>query len=312
MQTDAVEPTQLPSPLEDVKHLKVSDSNLPTSSPEGLDFDRCSALHNAIVKHQWQAGGNDPDTLPATTWWQSPRFAAHLNNLSKHLPDSLVKFLQRTLHPNGNLAADEPAGNMFYLIRGLATPDTLWSELGEDMGDGDRIALYLTDYEISDPSIDGIVYDFSAHCCVFNSYPYNEFVDEDKTPIWQYLETVLTAWINMIERQKAVVVHGPFTNCGPDPVTGVICDGLRHPWGWASYTRADLDETVETWHGLISAINERLPEPHPDPLSNCPGLFEASDLATAGIAEDSFAWQFYRKARRPHFRFLGPGGLQLW
>lgn len=63
MQANAVEPTSHSSPLEDVKHLKVSDINLPTSSPDGLDFDRCSALHNAIVKHQWQASGRDPATL---------------------------------------------------------------------------------------------------------------------------------------------------------------------------------------------------------------------------------------------------------
>jgi hypothetical protein len=193
MQTDAVKPTRFSSPLEDVKHLKVSDINLSTSSPGGLDFDRCSALHNAIVKHQWQASGHDPATLPTMTWWQSPRFAAHLEDLSKYLPECLVKFFQRALHPESNLASNEFAGNMFYPSRGLATPDTLWGELREDMGNGDRVALYLTDYEISDPSIDGIVYDYSAHCCVFNSYPYNEFVEDHKTPIWQYLETVLTA-----------------------------------------------------------------------------------------------------------------------
>lgn len=245
------------------------------------------------------------------TWWQSPRFAAHLDDLSKYLPDCLVKFLQQALHPGSSLGPDEPLGNTFYLSRGLATPDTLWGELLEDMGDGDRVALYLTDYEISDPSIDGIVYDVSAHCCVFNSYPYNEFVEEDKTPIWQYLETVLTAWINMIERKKAAVVPSPFTNYEPDAETGVVGDGLRYPWGWASYTRSDIDETVEAWHDLISAINKRLPESHIEPLSNCPGVFEASDLAAAGITEDSFAWHFYHKARRPHFRSLGPGNLQL-
>jgi hypothetical protein len=110
----------------------------------------------------------------------------------------------------------------------------------------------------------------------------------------------------MIERQKAVVVRDPFHNGASDPVTGVSCDGLRQPWGWASYIRADVDESIGAWHGLIRAINERLPQPHPEPLSDPPGLFDVSDLVAAGIAEDSFAWQFYRKARRPHFQFLDP------
>jgi hypothetical protein len=172
------------SPLEHVKQLKVSDSNPPTTIEDSLDYDRCSALHNAIVKHQWQANGHDLATLPTTTWWETPRFADQLDEISKHLPECLVKFLQKALHPQGDLA-----GNMFYTSPGLATPQELWGELGEDMSDpASCIALYLTDYEISDPSIDGIVYDPRAHSCVFNSYPYVEFLERDKTPIWQYLE----------------------------------------------------------------------------------------------------------------------------
>ncbi|GAB7332680.1 hypothetical protein MBLNU13_g04432t1 [Cladosporium sp. NU13] len=101
---------------------------------------------------------------------------------------------------------------MFYIARDLATPRILWGGLGEEMGEVDRVALYLTDHKISDPSIHGIVYYFSAHCSVFNSSPHHEFLDEDKKPIWLCLETILRAWINMIERQEAVVVPSPFTN----------------------------------------------------------------------------------------------------
>lgn len=40
---------------------------------------------------------------------------------------------------------------MFYIARDLATPRILWGGLGEEMGEVDRVALYLTDYKISDP-----------------------------------------------------------------------------------------------------------------------------------------------------------------
>jgi hypothetical protein len=310
MQHDTSPSLRLTSgPLEDVKHHRVSDSNPPTSNEDGLDFDRCSALHNAIVKHQWQASGKDLATLlPTMTWWESPCFADQLDAMSKHLPESLVRFLQQALHPEGHVARGAILGNMFYLSSGLAGPGNFWTELSEDMDDSDRIALYLTDYEISDPSIDGIVYDLDAHCCVFNSYPYMVFTEDDKTPVWQYLETILTAWIDIIERRKAVVVRGLF---GVDPVTGVSSYDIRHPWGWATYTRADVDETIEAWHGLVNAINNRLPQPHTEPLADSRGLYEATDLAAAGIAEGSFAWQFYTQARRPRIRSLGPGNLHL-
>jgi hypothetical protein len=227
MQVDPERPLRLAAKLlEDIKHLKVSNSNPPTSTNEALDVDRCSALHNAIIKYQWEASGRDLAALSQKTWWDSEQFADQLDEVGKNLPECLVEFLQRALHPKTHLAPDIPAGNMFYLSPGLAAPQTLWRELGEEMGDGYRVALYLTDYEISDPTIDGIVYDLDDHCCVFNSYSYNEFLEEENAPIWQYLETVPTAWINMIERQKAVVVRDLSTNKDTHATSNAILSSI--------------------------------------------------------------------------------------
>jgi hypothetical protein len=150
-------------------------------------------------------------------------------------------------------------------------------------------------------------YDYDCHWCVFNSWPYYCFTDDNSSPIWQRLETILSAWIEMIERRKVAVVHKDLGN-GPDPASGVCLDA-KDPWGWASWTTADLEDTLEAWDDLINAINDRLPEPRPEPLSRV-SLFEVDDLRAAEIEEGSFAWEFYHKACKPHFRFLAPG-LQL-
>jgi hypothetical protein len=150
-------------------------------------------------------------------------------------------------------------------------------------------------------------YDYDTHACVFNSWPYYMFNGDISSPIWQRLETILSAWIEMIERRKVAAVHKGLGN-GPDPASGVSLDS-KDPWGWAPWTQADLEDTLEAWNNLISAINNRLPEPRSDPLSRT-SLFEVDDLRAAKIEEGSFAWEFYRKACKPHFRYLAPS-LQL-
>lgn len=108
----------------------------------------------------------------------------------------------------------------------------------------------------------------------------------------------------MIERRKVAVVHKDF-GTEPDP-TSEVCVDMKEPWGWAAWTKADLKDALEAWDDLIGAINDRLPEPRTESLSSA-SLFEVDDLRTAGIEEGSFAWEFYSNARRPYFRFLGPG-----
>ena len=49
------------------------------------------------------------------------------------------------------------------------------------------------------------------------------------------------------------------------------------------HARAD----IEAWHGV--AINKRLPGPQLKLLINYPGLFGASKIVVAGLAEDTFA-----------------------
>jgi hypothetical protein len=154
-------PTRLTSePLEAVRHLRVNDNNPETSTDEGLDFERCSALHNAIIKHAWQAEGYDLADLPTTTWWQRSDYAHRLDEVQKHLPESLVEFFKRAIHPASKELPDSSRYYFFHLSDGLAHPDSLWFEVGEDegeMGRIERVALYLTDTDTSPETLDGIM-----------------------------------------------------------------------------------------------------------------------------------------------------------
>jgi hypothetical protein len=98
--SDSNHPSRLTSePLEALRHLKVSLDNPETSTNDGLDSERCSALHNVIVKHAWQAEGYDLAELPTTTWWHRPDYSPRLDELQKLLPASLVEFLKQALTP---------------------------------------------------------------------------------------------------------------------------------------------------------------------------------------------------------------------
>lgn len=55
--------------LADVRHLLVTVENPESSTDSHLDFERCSALHNAIVKHGWVASGHDIADLQNIYEW---------------------------------------------------------------------------------------------------------------------------------------------------------------------------------------------------------------------------------------------------
>jgi hypothetical protein len=106
-------------PLEALRHLKVSLDNPETSTNDGLDSERCSALHNGIVKHAWQAEGYDLAKLPTTTWWHRPDYSPRLDELQKLLPASLVEFLKQALTPAADELLDSSRYYFFYLSAGL-------------------------------------------------------------------------------------------------------------------------------------------------------------------------------------------------
>ena len=76
-----------------VRDLLVSDDN-PARDEGEMDYERCAALHNAIVKHGWMAMGRSLDELAGTTLWDSDAAGWEANVGRLH--PSMIEFISET------------------------------------------------------------------------------------------------------------------------------------------------------------------------------------------------------------------------
>ncbi|GAB7334304.1 hypothetical protein MBLNU13_g06334t1 [Cladosporium sp. NU13] len=129
--------------LEQVRNFRVDGAHPPTSNADGMDFERCSALHNAIIKHTWSATGHEPSDLPQTTWTQIEYNVPHLAEVESRLHLSVVEFLKRALAVSS--FPDEPCENrFFYYCDDLSPAEIMFDDYGIYREDGaNRITLYL-------------------------------------------------------------------------------------------------------------------------------------------------------------------------
>lgn len=146
---------------------------------------------------------------------------------------------------------------------------------------------------------------------------------EDYNP-WQPLESILTVWIEMIQRGKAVALHDGVCKAsydesdwpvdanglryeikGPqrDSTTGAIRIGQAPPWTIVPWAKQDLTECLETWKTAIELIEEKMSLP-PQAIDN--GLVDTATIESLPIPE-GFAKQFILQARKPRFGFIAPG-----
>lgn len=77
--------------FDDVRDRLVSDDN-PARGGGDMDYERCAALHNAIVKYGWTASGRSFDDLPLTTCWEAN---VGWDDDGDRLQPSLIQFLKR-------------------------------------------------------------------------------------------------------------------------------------------------------------------------------------------------------------------------
>lgn len=160
-----------------------------------------------------------------------------------------------------------------------------------------------------------------------------DFNPEWKAVSWQRLETVLSVYIDMIEREKVVCVHNDVetpddfklsdlgnqgqhwvtTRDRPDalltdPNTGVARrdEVMFGPWIVQPYTKEVLDQCLQIWELLVEEIEQKMPAPPGDDAKVQYGLATEEMLNAAGITED-FSRQLLLRARRSRFAFIAPG-----
>lgn len=83
-------------PLDEIRHLRVTTTNPETSSNDHIDFERCAAPHNAIVKHALISTGRDPNNLPVRLPWP-PSNDAILQERQECLHPDAIGFLECTI-----------------------------------------------------------------------------------------------------------------------------------------------------------------------------------------------------------------------
>ena len=143
--------------LEEVRNLRVDEAHPPTSNANGMDFERCSALHNAIIKHTWSATGHELSDLPQITWTQIEYHIPHLAEVESRLHSSVFEFLKRALAVSN--FPDKPCENrFFYYCDDLTPAGIMFDDYRSCREDGvNRITLYLSG-GFKEEFRDGLVY----------------------------------------------------------------------------------------------------------------------------------------------------------
>jgi hypothetical protein len=116
-------------------------------------------------------------------------------------------------------------------------------------------------------------------------------IQNGRTP-WFPLETVLEAWVDMIEQGKIVAT--------------TEADDVEKPWMLAPYSPKILQDTVDLFNALVREIESRLPGGSTGTGDDSSPFIEKAILDTSN-PQRGFAYHFAQKAKRPHFRYIAPG-----
>lgn len=277
---------------------------------DDLDIDRCAALHNTLLLYGWVCSGKRIPQMEKKSWW-----SRHGNDeLKKILRPSVVRYLSKVF--------DVPGHNFFYHVSGLAGPKDLL-QLGEVLEDEEHgtpakeekyryLVLYNTSRDhVTHPA--GIVYDQQEHRAIFMPTYNHVFNFKDSSLPWQPLESILSAYIDMVEAEKAVALHDDVGKAAEGPATEIKMGNDRvqfktRPWVLQAYTKGDLEACLRTWLRLVEAIEKRA-----DPTGSkrseeddAEPLASRTALTVAGIPK-GFAHDLLSRANYSHIWYVAPG-----
>lgn len=131
-------------------------------------------------------------------------------------------------------------------------------------------------------------------------------------------ESILSAYIDMVEAEKAVALHDSVGQAAEGPATEVKMGDDRvqfktRPWVLQAYTKGDLEACLGTWLRLVEAIEKRAdptgsknnPEDDAEPLASRTALNVAG--IPKGFAYDLLSHANYSRLVRGTRRALAQG-----
>lgn len=112
---------------------------------------------------------------------------------------------------------------------------------------------------------------------------------------WYPLETVLNAWLDMIDMGKIKAVTGDIKDVHK-----------KSPWINVPYSESILLATLERYHQLVDAIVAAMPKDSASQPSSESSLLDDAILDAAHVPA-GFARDFLSKAKAPPFHYIAPG-----
>ncbi|KFY36230.1 hypothetical protein V494_05204 [Pseudogymnoascus sp. VKM F-4513 (FW-928)] len=285
-------------------------SEVPCRQVDGMDWERCAALHNLIVGLGWAVTGKPETEMPRVTWWQRHITDQALEDKwTTRLSPSLTLFLQAALET-------PPDQNFFYYSSGLACPDRLFGQVHDNE---DIMCLYqMTNLSLGSHR-DGLNYDQEISRAIFHCDILDSHITMNGRTSWDPLEVVLSAWLDMIDTGK-VVARSPSIK-GP-------CEAA--PWEMVPYSLHDLQMALNGFDNLVfrmeclienpSLKTKDNPEDQEKLLTHVKAKFEAprsreefglisEDVLDAAGLGDGFVRDFLTMVRRPkkNIKYVAPG-----
>lgn len=307
------------SQLPDITSVLVTPDNPPRDDIEGIDYERCAALHNYLVQYGWLAEGRPLAALTASsTTFFTTAFGdgADAEALRPRIDPSLAAFLDAAMIPPPKYGPDELSPPELSVFAGaISPPSMLFAEFLADLHDlpiDSLVHLYGIDLCLSAEDGGGVIYYQGLHRVgIFmhiDDYDYG-FPAEEHIHVWNPLETLLSHWIDLIHLGK--VVASPRQE---RPLYGLEKIG---PWEWQLYCEAQVTACVNAWDQLCQAIetrianhNQLLSSSEPDDEDSPPAsepLVASAVLDAASVPDPGFARSFLTRARRPQFSCIAPG-----
>ncbi|KAF2627858.1 hypothetical protein BU25DRAFT_392248 [Macroventuria anomochaeta] len=277
---------------------RISDEQ-PVRELDGLDYERCAALHNYIVELGWTQRGLALDTLDKRTWWECYGGDAALTIVSNRLEAAVISFLKVAWHGFSMETASPPHLFHRYLAR-LCFPDELWQNVNyaEDEDNSNKrcfVSLYMANGALGATHPLGLILDQDYGMAMQHMSIRDTSITMNGRQTWLPLETILDGFIDMIDQGKVLTVGEAYN--GEQERT--------EPWIMPSYTQRDLDDTLEAFQQLVNTIHDKMPS---QPQDTKAGLL---DLVTGGhpqmLPSNSFAYQFLAKSPIPSFTYIAPG-----